>query len=127
MRGSTVKSANPPRNMGTPGVPMVYRPEKLDRTFSDELAARLCREYTQECVDSLVEHMRDRTNPTTSLVATNAILDRGYGKAREVKSLDSGGPNGKKNYKIQIEFVDVIDNPRQQERAPINAEFVDVK
>lgn len=123
-------SNNKTYNMGTPGVPMVYRPEKLDTTFSDELAAKLCREYTEECVESLVDHMRDRTNPTTSLVATNAILDRGYGKAKEMKSLDTPA-GGKKNYRIQIEFVDVLDNDTNhrhaQEREPLNAEFVDVK
>ena len=92
---------------GTPGVPMVLNPHPLmDNTFSAELAARLCREYTEECVSSLVEHMRDRSNPTTSLAATNMILDRGYGKAKEVKLLtDSTGDDAPK-YAVKIEFVE---------------------
>jgi hypothetical protein len=114
-------------HMGTPGVPMIYQPQKLDTHFSDELAARLCREYTEECVDSLVEHMRDRSNPQTSLVATNNILDRAYGKAKEIKT--DQNPNGKKNYKIQIEFIDVIDQPAKREAQPLHSEpqFVDPK
>ncbi len=122
-----MKNRMPPKNMGYPGVPMVYRPEKLDTTFSDELAAKLCREYTEECVESLVEHMRDRSNPTTSLVATNALLDRGYGKAREVKSI-SGDNSGKKNYKIQIEFIDVLDNNtvrRERDAQPVEPKFME--
>lgn len=101
---------NPRHNMGSPGLPMVYRPETLDTFYSEELAARLAREYTKECIDSLVDYMRDRSNPQTSLVATNALLDRGWGKPREIKSL-SAEAAGKKNYRVQIEFVDVIDSP----------------
>ena len=117
----------PPRthHMGTPGVPMVYQPQKLDRHFSDELAARLCREYTEEAVEILVEHMRDRSNPQTSLVATKEVLDRGYGKPREVKMENPNLPKSGQ-YKIQIEFIDVIDNPPQPAREPAYAEFKEV-
>ena len=99
--------SNSPRNMGTPGLPMVYRPEKMDTTFSDELAAHLCRRYTEECVESLVEHMRDRSNPTTSLVATNAILDRGYGKPKEIKAAQTADDAPK--YKVSIRFIEAED------------------
>lgn len=109
--------------MGSPGLPMVYRPETLDTLYSEELAARLCREYTEECVETLVDHMRDRSNPTTSLAATNMILDRGYGKPKEIKSL-SAEANGKKNYRVQIEFLDVIDAPLAKDPAP-QPEFKD--
>jgi hypothetical protein len=88
---------------------MVYNPPQLDRTFSDELASRLAREYTKECVESLVEHMRDRANPTTSLVATNALLDRAYGKPKEIKMLSGDGGEKTPAYRIKIEFVDTID------------------
>lgn len=111
--------------MGSPGLPMVYRPDPppLDTLYSEELAARLCREYTEECVETLVDHMRDRSNPTTSLAATNMILDRGYGKPKEIKSLNSAdGAN--KRYKVQIEFLDVIDAPLQKDPAP-EPEFKD--
>lgn len=112
---------NPRHRMGTPGVPMIYQPAKLDRLYSDELAARLCREYTHECVDSLVEHMRDRSNPQTSLVATNAILDRGYGKPKELKALNGDGGQGDlPKYNVKIEFVDTLDHEtikRDRERA----------
>jgi hypothetical protein len=95
-------------NPATPGVPMVYQPAKLDHLYSDEVAARLCREYTKECVDSLVSHMRDRRRPAISLAATNIILDRGFGRPKEVKSLQ--GPDGKEpRIKVQVEFVDVVD------------------
>ena len=112
-----------PRNMGTPGLPMVYRPEKMDRTFSDELAAHLCRRYTEECVQSLVDHMRDRSNPTTSLVATNAILDRGYGKPKELKAAQAADDAPK--YRVSIRFVEAENGrpknpaPRENERAGV--------
>lgn len=92
-------------NFGTPGVPTVYRAARPDRTFSDELAARLCREYTQECVETLVKHMRNDGAPGISLAATTAILDRGFGKPKEIKTL--AGPDGKQpRIKVDIQFVD---------------------
>lgn len=95
-------------NWGTPGVPMVIQPEKLDHLFSDELAANLCRRYTQECVESLVSHMRNQRAPAISLAATNSLLDRAYGKPKEIKSLS--GPNGgDPKLKIQVEFVDTTE------------------
>lgn len=96
----------------TPGVPMVYRAPALDHLYSDEVAARLCREYTQECVESLVGHMRNKRQAAISLAATNSILDRGWGRAKEIKSLQ--GPDGKEpRIKVQVEFVDTIDMPAQ--------------
>jgi hypothetical protein len=97
-------------NPATPGVPMVYQPAKLDHLYSDEVAARLCREYTKECVDRLVDHMRDRRQAAISLAATNSILDRAWGKPKDIKSLQ--GPDGKEpRIKVQVEFVDTIDMP----------------
>ena len=99
-------SSKRPRG-GTPGVPMVINQNpRMDTTFSDALAARLCREYTEEAIQTLVEHMRDTSNPAVSLAATNVILDRGYGKAREVKMLSDAADSGASKYKIKIEFVE---------------------
>lgn len=95
-------------NPATPGVPMIYSPPRLDHLYSDEVAARLCREYTQECVERLVDHMRNSRLPAISLAATNSILDRAYGKPKELKMLS--GPDGKEaRLKIEVEFIDVLD------------------
>lgn len=100
-------------NWGTPGVPMLYQPERLDTLYSDELAAKLCREYTQECVQSLVDHMRNKRSPVTSLAATNALLDRGFGKPKEIKTLT--GPDGKSpRLRVEVEFIDTVEHrPRR--------------
>lgn len=113
--------------MGTPGVPMLYQPAKMDVTFSNELAARLSREYTRECIERLAEHMRDDLNPTVSLAATNALLDRAYGKPKELKELT--GPGGSvPRLKVEVEFIDVIDQaprPVKSESRPLTPDFVD--
>jgi hypothetical protein len=86
---------------------MVYRPAALDHMYSDELAARLCREYTTECVENYVELMRNKRNAMVSLAATNAIMDRGWGRPKDIKSLQ--GPDGKvPKIKVEIEFVDSV-------------------
>lgn len=94
-----------PRSGGTPGVPMVISQKpRLDTTFSDALAARLAREYTVECIETLAEHMRDRSNPTASLLATKELLDRAYGKSKETKLAPEENSNIPK-YRVKIEFV----------------------
>jgi hypothetical protein len=98
-----------PNYPSTPGVPMLYQPAKLDRTFSTELASRLCQEYTEECVLRLAEHMRDDINPQVSLAATKELLDRAYGKPKENKSLAGTNVSGAQ-FNIKVEFIDVIDN-----------------
>lgn len=84
---------------------MLYQAPKLDTLFSEELAARLCREYTTECIETLAEHMRNKRAPGISLAATNSLLDRAYGKPKEIKSLS--GPGGSMpKIKVEIEFID---------------------
>lgn len=50
----------------------------------------LARTHTTEAIESLVYWMQQRDNPPASVAATNALLDRGYGKAAQVNLNDEG-------------------------------------
>lgn len=62
----------------------------------------LARTHTEEAVTTLVEIMRNKAEPSAARVsASQAILDRGYGKpAQAVTGEDGEGP-----IKVSVDFI----------------------
>jgi hypothetical protein len=73
-------------------------PNKLARPIK-ELAAS----YGPEAVETLIQIMRASENEGTKLAACRELLDRGYGKARQITQLE--GAEGKA-LQIEVRFVD---------------------
>lgn len=61
------------------------------RRKEDADLKEICRHFTQESVDKLVEWMRSH-NAKASVAACGIILDRGWGKA--VQALEHSGKDG---------------------------------
>jgi hypothetical protein len=94
-----------------PNLPNIFRPnygppmtkaeifEKKQRTQS------LAAEAAHEAIERLVYWMRDTANPSVSLAATKELLDRAFGKVKDVDDKDSGQA-ALSNLNVQILFVD---------------------
>jgi hypothetical protein len=61
---------------GQPGNPQGRRAE-------DRKLKLLCRQHTEKAVNALVKHL-DSDNPSAVVAAANAILDRAYGKPKQI-------------------------------------------
>jgi hypothetical protein len=113
-------------------LPAVFPPgaRRVDRTYSTEFAAKLARQYTEEAIGRLVDHMRqdDPRLAGVSLAATNALLDRAYGKPKEIKEI--GGINGGSTIAVDVAFVDVVENkpsrPAPDMNTPVAPEPVEL-
>ena len=73
--------------------------EKKQRTQS------LAAEAAHEAIERLVYWMRDTTNPAVSLAATKELLDRAFGKVKDVEEKDNPA-SAVPNLNVQIVFVD---------------------
>lgn len=87
-----------------------YKPNTIEKLFDRDYAASLAREYTAEAVARLAEIMRDDSleNTRYSLTASCALLDRGWGKAKEPQEKSDGKSASK--VLMEVQFVDVIDS-----------------
>ena len=61
------------------------------RPKDEHKVAELARSYTVEAVETLVDLMRHSRDDRVRGTASQALLDRGWGKARRWKWLPSGG------------------------------------
>ena len=62
--------------------------------------------YAHEAIERLVYWMRDTTNPSTSLSATNTLLDRAFGRPKDAEQVDpSAAKTQLPDLNVQIVFV----------------------
>ena len=79
-----------PGNSGNPG----------GRPKDEHRVADLARSYTTEAIETLVELMRHGRDERVRGTAAQALLDRGWGKARQEIAQDISGP--------QESYLDVL-------------------
>jgi Family of unknown function (DUF5681) len=65
---------------------------------------KLCRALTEEAVETLATIMRSGFSEAARIAASNAILDRGWGKAREPRELRLSDPR----QMTDAQLIDII-------------------
>ena len=65
---------------------------------------KLCRALTEEAVETLATIMREGCSEAARIAASNAILDRGWGKARELRDLRLNDPR----QMTDAQLIDII-------------------
>jgi hypothetical protein len=65
---------------------------------------QFARAHTQEAIDTLVAIMREGCSEAARIAASNAILDRGWGKARELRDLRVNDPR----QMTDAQLIDII-------------------
>jgi hypothetical protein len=82
-------------------------PNKATASLKD-----IAREYTTEALDALLKVMRSDSAPPAAVVAaSNAILDRGYGKPSQVLAGDDEGGPIKVASRIELIGVPSVHSP----------------
>ena len=72
-------------------LPVLIRPPKnkpIASFFDDSYAARICRCYTEECVEKMVDLMRNAEDEKTQLIAAKELLKLGYETKEVYKVID---------------------------------------
>lgn len=89
-------------------LPNIFKPP-LTRQELKEYKERMsssAAQYAEEAIQRLVYWMRDTTNPSVSLAATNQLLDRAFGKPKEQDTRDESQVSKLPDLNVQIVFVD---------------------
>lgn len=89
-RNRSVSGQFTPGHSGNPG----------GRPKDEHRVADLARSYTTEAIETLVDLMRNATEDRVRGTAAQALLDRGWGKARQEIVQDIAGP--------QESYLDVL-------------------